>query len=131
MGRQAEGNKIYARVREPGTYGLFKDDAPPVISGIHPRHSGKVRKIPFVLSATITDKGAGIDDTTIDVHMDGRKLVCEYDPEKKKVFRQISSKLEPGQHNLSIRVSDKLGNAASKEVIFRVGRDILQSTSTK
>lgn len=101
--RDARDSMFTTRVRVSGTYALMRDNEPPRIRFV----KIKGNPLPRIL---ITDGGAGVDDLSLSVEMDGKKLDAEYDPDRKWViFHQFPS-LIPGVHRLTVEVRDRTRN---------------------
>lgn len=116
-----ERRMVGAMVRQFSRFALMADEEPPVIGELHPR-SGAVLEIRRPrLSAWIDDGGSGIGrEEDVVMELDGRKLISEYDPDEKKVEYLVRKDLQPGAHQLLVRVRDMSGNEASARAEFTV-----------
>ena len=65
--------------------------------------------------------GAGIGrEKDIELVLDGRSILAEYDPDAGLVHGHLPEDLLPGQHNLLVRVRDMSGNQAEVRSEFEV-----------
>ncbi|MFD1773507.1 S-layer homology domain-containing protein [Paenibacillus rhizophilus] len=81
--------------------------APAIVATVE---DGKTYRGEFTLNAEITDALAGVEST--EAALDGEKIELPY--------TTSSSKLKPGNHTLTIKATDKIGNAADKNITFNV-----------
>ena len=73
------------------------------------------------LSAGVLDTGAGIGrEEDIELVLDDRLLIAEYDPDADRVSGLLLSDLAPGRHRLVLRVRDRSGNLAEARSEFEV-----------
>ena len=60
----------------------------------------------------IEDKLSGItDENNIDVFLDGKKIIVEYNSYRNTVHYKLKNNLKIGTHSLKIEVRDNVGNA--------------------
>jgi len=110
-----------AKVLSFEKFALIRDDEPPSITNLYPRNSQKINSRRPVLSAHIRDKLSGIgSENDVELWLDGRKLISEYDPERNRVTYQVQNRLKPGPHELKVIVRDKVKNSASERSVFTV-----------
>jgi len=100
-------NMFTSRVRASGTYALMRDNEPPRIRFVRINGSSLPR-------ITVTDQGSGVDDLSLSVELDGKKLDAEYDPDRKWVIFHHFPRLTPGIHRLSVEVRDRTRNRARR-----------------
>jgi hypothetical protein len=63
----------------------------------------------------VRDKQSGIgSETNIVLRLDERKLIAEYDPERERVFYQVTEPLQPGRHEITVWVQDRAKNESTK-----------------
>lgn len=103
---------VKADIIYPSVYALLQDNVQPVIAdvGVHPGTSVAVQQA--WLSARITDTGKGIDDTSIVMTLDGKRVNGEYDPDRFLYKYPLTGALAPGRHTVTIQAADLAGNTA-------------------
>ncbi len=112
---------ISATSRGGGAFGAVFDFDPPRIDRLNlvPRETVETAypAIEFRLSDTLS----GIaDDRSIDIRIDRKWMIPEYDPQTEICKTQPIEPLDPGEHHLAIIVIDRAGNKAEKYLIFNV-----------
>ncbi|MCP4400161.1 MAG: M23 family metallopeptidase [bacterium] len=119
--QQGKARSLTASIIYPSFYAVLRDTLPPVISDLTPE-SGSVTKASGVtLSAIIKDVGKGVDQSSIVMTLDGKRIGAEYDPDRRKVSYFLTQTLAPGKHTLAVKASDKAGHPAkTRSVTFRV-----------
>ena len=116
----AAHGQVGAKVRHFGRYALLADLVPPEIDALRPA-AGKVVEARPTIRAAIRDMGAGIGrEKDIELVLDGRSILAEYDPDAGLVHGHLPEDLLPGQHNLLVRVRDMSGNQAEVRSEFEV-----------
>jgi hypothetical protein len=111
------GDQSYhTRVISSGTFALMRDIYPPRIYFIRPgsRYLKNVERIIF----KITDQGKGVDYESLQVFFNGRKIDCEYDPDRKTVKIHQLAFLRKGRNKLMVGIKDYAGNSSSKSYII-------------
>jgi hypothetical protein len=113
-----EPGYLSCRVLTAGTFALLRDVFPPAISLRRPgsRRLGALTRLVVRLS----DKGKGIDDSTLTVVLNGRKLEAEYDPDWGHVLLEELAHLKKGRNELLVRVGDLAGNFSQKRFFFQL-----------
>lgn len=115
-----EGNGLFFKTRiiSPGIFALLRDIYPPEI--YIERLSSRYRKILKVLIVKIRERGKGVDENSLRVELNGRRLDCEYDPDWAHVKIDDLEGLSAGTNRLRVDVSDLAGNRAVKIFYFRL-----------
>lgn len=111
IGRDSGLYAVNGEVKHLGIFALLVDDQPPEVTGLRP-HKGQVVSDarPKVL-ATIRDVSSGIwREEDIEMYMDGKKLIVEYDPEEDLIFAKPRKPLAVGTHHIEVVVRDICGN---------------------
>jgi hypothetical protein len=96
--------------RTLGTFAVLRDDQPPKISRW--RTSSYNAKGRPMFSFSVRDNLSGVDDDEINVFLNGRRIIPEYDPEKRTVFYIPLDPLPRGRYTVQVEVKDRVGNAA-------------------
>lgn len=109
--------KMYStKVISSGTFALMRDIFKPEISLL------KLRSLNFNrlkrLVVRIIDKGKGVDDSTLKVILNRKRIDCEYDPDWRHVVIENPSALKLGTNILKIQVDDWGGNHSSRTYHF-------------
>jgi hypothetical protein len=109
---EREAGCLSCRVLNGGTYALLRDIYPPAIRLRHPRtrHLDKLRGMVILMG----DKGKGIDEKTLAVFVNGRRIEAEYDPDWGHVRLDDLSPFKKGVNEILARVADLAGNLSEK-----------------
>jgi hypothetical protein len=112
---------VSARVYSLKDFALMRDAEPPALS-IRTPLAGAVTHNPRPLIAVdVRDSTSGFEsEESIELRLDGQKLIAEYDPEREVMQYRPKKDLTPGLHKLTARAEDRCGNAARREVEFTV-----------
>lgn len=108
------------RLISSGTFALMRDIFPPQIWFRKPKT--RYKKNVWRLNVKITDKGMGVDDTSIKIWLNGKRICtaydcpCEYDPDYSLLKIEELSNLKSGKNVLKIQVKDWAGNSNSKSL---------------
>ncbi len=107
---------VSCRVLTAGTFALLRDAIPPAVSLQRPgsRLRGKLRR----LVVRISDQGKGVDDESLSLHLNGRKLDAEYDPDWGHVLITELESLKSGRNELRVQVADLGGNRSDQVLPF-------------
>ncbi|MCK4764111.1 MAG: M23 family metallopeptidase [Candidatus Aminicenantes bacterium] len=105
-----------SRLISSGTFALLRDVFQPTISFIRPRtkYLSKVG----LLVVRIKDKGKGVNDNTLKITINGRRIECEYDPDRDHVKLEDLRALKKGENKIFIGIEDYAGNYSSKTYRF-------------
>ena len=69
----------------------------------------------------IEDQQSGIaNENNIEVFLDGKKLIVEYNSYRKVVLYKVKEKLEIGKHEIKIKVRDNSKNESYIEGVFYI-----------
>ena len=120
-------NFISSKIDDIGTYALFSDIEPPIISNISPIDTSEVPLDRFLVEATIIDNGSGV--AKIDVIVDGKQVSYEYDSANGKLI-YYPSELDWGFHKMQIIATDRAGNIAEIFTSFQT-REVFQFIKIK
>ncbi len=112
---------VAADVSSFSTYALLLDETPPRVRIRRPKPHVKVSNRRPVLVAAIGDRDSGIRrEEDILMHLDGKRLIAEYDPEVGQVKARPRQPLPAGIHKLEVTVTDACGNSARAVRSFTV-----------
>ncbi len=115
------GGTVAAQVAHFSTYALLLDEAPPEVAALRPAEGMEVKERRPLLGATVRDRGSGIGrEEDIQVLLDDRRMIFEYDPEEDRVVAQPRQPLRPGVHRLEVTVRDLCGNETRQTSRFTV-----------
>jgi hypothetical protein len=112
---------VSAEISRGGLYGLLYDEVPPTISALRPR-SGSTHAGPRVdCTASVGDIGTGIDWDGVTFTIDGRRIIAEYDPDRREASIPGGVRLKNGKHRLTVEAVDRAGNRGTPiSVVFAV-----------
>lgn len=117
-----KGNKINsdsltitAETDETGIFTLIRDFTSPTIERIFPSDGSRFKSSDVkILEAYIKDEPSGInDDTSIQVTLNGKPIIVEYNAPQDYIRYKLPQPLSPGQHTLKIKVIDRALNSNS------------------
>lgn len=112
---------VAAEVSSFSTYALLLDETPPRVRILRPERGAKVSGRRPSLVAAIGDRGSGIRrEEDILMHLDGKRLIAEYDPEAGRVKARPRQPLSAGIHKLEVVVTDACGNRGRAARSFTV-----------
>jgi hypothetical protein len=107
---------VSCRVLTAGTFALLRDIFPPAVSLRRPRSRSLSRLRNLVVR--LSDKGKGIDDTSLEVFLNGRAVEAEYDPDWSRALIEKPPFLRKGRNELLVRIADLAGNRSEKRFNF-------------
>ena len=112
---------VAAEVSSFSTYALLLDETPPRVRILRPEPRAKVSGRRPTLVAAIGDRGSGIRrEEDILMHLDGKRLIAEYDPDAGRVKARPRQPLSAGIHKLEVVVTDACGNRGRATRTFTV-----------
>jgi hypothetical protein len=113
IGRDSGIYGVNGEVKHLGIFALLVDDVAPEVSGFSPESGEAVLARQPTLQATIRDVSSGIwREEDIEMRIDGKRLVVEYDPEEDLIFAKPRKPLAVGVHQIEVIVKDICGNVA-------------------
>ena len=70
----------------------------------------------------VDDKISGIEpeEESFELTLNGRPLYFAYQPVKKEISYILEQPLKDGPHQIDFKISDRLGNSASKTAFFSI-----------
>ncbi|HEX7343776.1 MAG TPA: M23 family metallopeptidase [bacterium] len=89
-------------------YVMRRDSEPPRAIWLSPAAATSQRRPTFKLS--VRDELSGFDDRSINLEVDGRFVLMEYDPEASTVFGSPDDPLAAGEHQVALTLRDFCGN---------------------
>ena len=106
-----------------GLFAAIVDTTAPTITDLNLKQHHKYWNRQPQVTFKLRDNLAGFeDDLAIDVRIDGRWLLPQYDIEEGDCEGTLRGPLELGNHVLTISARDRAGNRAQKQVEFEVVR---------
>ncbi len=112
---------VAAQVSYFSTYALLQDQTPPEVTDLYPVSAESISDRLPLLAATVRDSGSGIGrEEDIQMTLDDRVLIAEYDPERDRVVARLKTPLTPGSHRLEVMVRDLCGNQSEQVSLFMV-----------
>lgn len=67
-----------------------------------------------ILPVALVDDGAGVDPATIEVELDGRRLIVEPDLLRDRILVELPDTCGAGPHELRARATDRAGNGSAR-----------------
>ena len=116
------GERVTARIREPGVYAVLADTLPPAIGPplVKSRRSYATGARVREAIVPISDRGGGVDAARTEVYLDGSKRIARWDGFSEKLFVLVDAPNIIGEHELSIVAVDRLGNTSKLVHRFRI-----------
>lgn len=118
-----QNNTVTSKSRGGGLFAAVIDYESPLIWNVNIRpnqtYADSMLPIRFYLSDSLS---AFEDDRSIDIQLDGKWIIPEYDPETNICISQPNAPLEAGEHHLAIEVVDRAGNKSEKYLKFKIKR---------
>jgi len=103
------------------TVAAIRDTVPPVITRISPEDNAAVEQKRPVVTAWFDDELSGIgDEDDLEMYVDERKVIAEWDPILKKIFFAPRRDFITGTHTVRFVVRDRVGNTAETSWRFIV-----------
>ncbi|MBT5832937.1 MAG: M23 family metallopeptidase, partial [Candidatus Latescibacteria bacterium] len=113
IGRDSGIYAVNGEVKHLGIFALLIDDVPPQIRGLRPAQNQVVSERQPKVLATIRDVSSGIwREEDIEIRLNGKKLIVEFDPEEDLIFAKPRKPLAVGRHQVEVVVRDICGNEA-------------------
>jgi hypothetical protein len=109
QGGQAHAKGLSLSTRRFGTYAVLEDNSPPDLTITSPPQNYKSKTSRPILTATLTDKGSGIDQITVTCN--GKWLLTAYDPERRRIAWERDEDLPPGPVLIEFHITDEAGNS--------------------
>ena len=115
-----ESRTVSALVLSFETFALRQDIDPPVVALRRPKKGQSVSsRGPIILYAR--DEQSGFEsEESLELYIDGRKVVAEYDPENDILVYRPRPPLNPGAHQLRFKATDRNGNVSTLKTTFWV-----------
>jgi len=109
---EKEGTKIKTKIKTGGIYSIIKDNQPPIISKKIPNVGSTYRHDHFsMLQYEIKDDLCGIkNENSIEVLLDEKKIIVEYNTYRNMVFHKLKEPLNLGTHTIEVMVRDNCNN---------------------
>ncbi len=110
-------------VRDPGLHAVLRDHQAPAMALAQegPVRPGPVSQVPGVtlprwalVTVRMMDEGSGVSPASLDVQLDGRRLIAEPDLIRDRILVTLPDTAQAGAHTLEVSVEDEAGNARSQ-----------------
>jgi hypothetical protein len=121
VGRQGEGQgkQVRCTITRLGTFAVVRDSVPPVITSLQPEQGATLATDRPTLRVEFHDALSGIGgEEAIELLLDGRRVIAEYDPPRRCGFYVPRQPLTRGPHRVTATVRDRCGNASTTEHKF-------------
>ncbi|MDQ7063167.1 MAG: M23 family metallopeptidase [candidate division KSB1 bacterium] len=115
-----EAKRVSALVLSLEKFALRKDDTPPTVI-VRVPGKRKILKPTTPIRVYAKDEQSGFEsEESLELYIDGRKVIAEYDPENDVVVYAPRRPLTPGTHQLRFKATDKSGNVTVVTRTFTV-----------
>lgn len=112
---------VSGKVRRLLRFALFSDTQAPSITALQPAAGAALKERQPLLGAQVSDEGSGIGrEEDLTLHLDGHRLIGEYDPEAGTLSARPEAPLKPGRHRWEVQVRDQSGNQAVARAEFTI-----------
>ncbi len=108
--KEVKNGRMTAKTNGVSSVAVFKDITPPALN-VPKDLFDKVISDKF--DVELTDRGSGLDITSIKATLSGRLMKTEYNEKDGKLTLYIPGKTMAGIHNVTLEVNDRLGNKLS------------------
>lgn len=112
------GGKV--KIEHPGTYIFLQDPLPPRIEHValedHPSGSGFFKD--FQCCLPVREEGSGIDPYSAEAFLNGKRMVCEWDEFRQRLYIPVPRSFTAGPVKLKVEISDLAGNRSVEEFGF-------------
>ena len=116
-----QGDTLSAPSHGGGSYAVVTDVSPPVISLLTVHNGATYTDLTPRLAFQLQDTLSGIgDDRNINVKLNGKWMIPEYDPETYQCEVWLPGPLQPGMHHLAIVATDRAGLKAEQYLQFSI-----------
>jgi hypothetical protein len=115
----SEKDKIEANSDELGIFAVIRDDIPPSLEIIYPKRQSPSTRPDMEIR--LSDVLSGLDADKMQMLIDDKPVIFEYDPDAQKLKFVDRRPLTPGSHRLVVEISDRAGNRTVKQSTFQIG----------
>ena len=105
---------VSANIIYPSIYAVLQDNLDPAITEFSPESGGTASNVAKVW-AKIEDTGKGVNESSIVMTLDGKRVDGEFDPDRSRYTYQLTKNLASGKHTVTVQASDKAGNPATPQ----------------
>jgi hypothetical protein len=120
MGGHAANGKVGTTIRGTGRFCLIRDDVPPTIRSVRPRDGARITDARPTLRVRLGDVGSGLGWRGLELELDGRPVIAEWDPEAGELRAPLRATLAKGEHIVRVRAIDQAGNSSERQTSFTV-----------
>lgn len=99
------------------------DAAGPAINNLVPAQGSVVPLASPVISAQLSDNAAGIDTASLSAVLDGQELAALAAVTQTGFTLPVAAALNAGNHTLTIRIKDEVGNETQRSVTFSTSKN--------
>ena len=114
-----DAGSMSAKILSFEQFALIRDSEPPEITRIRPGRNVRLKNRTPRISLNIQDTLSGIkSEEEIEIRLNGRRLIAEYDPERKRIFYDIKEPLATGRYEINVKAEDNAKNVTTKTSVF-------------
>lgn len=119
--RNAFARTLSAEVSSLEEYAVMKDEEAPLVVVQSPSANARTKTRRPQIICRVVDEISGFNsERDMQLRLDGKLLIAEYDPEREVVLWKPKQDLASGTHVLIVRAEDQCGNVTEKEARFVV-----------
>ncbi|MBL7033191.1 MAG: M23 family metallopeptidase [Candidatus Delongbacteria bacterium] len=112
------GDTLYHTLRYAGEYAILSDTLPPGIVFRHPSGANPLVGFDEQVQIQLTDALSGVYDFSCRV--DRIVVYPEYDADRDRLLFHHDSRIAPGDHQLQVEVTDRVGNRRQRSLEYRL-----------
>ncbi len=95
------------------------DDTAPLLTFINPTEGQEVNvSTGSMIMVDLLDSGSGVDQQSVEIRIDSGEWQIPTSTTGNRIYYLLNQQLEAGDHTVSIRVSDQIGNVVVQTVTF-------------
>jgi len=120
LDNSSSGEYLSAAALSWEIFGLVRDVDLPYLEIKKPRDGASLKSANLMFEAFVIDSTSGVIADDIIVRIDGNKIPAEYDLPRDRILYKPWKELSAGKHEITVSVSDRVGNETVKTVDFTI-----------
>ena len=119
--RNKSENTYFANSSSLETFAMLADTIKPAIKTLYPKDRQVIKNRKPKIKYYVDDSLSGFaSEESLELFVNGTKVISEYDPELKQVKYKIKNRLARGDHKLKLIAKDNMGNTSTRNSVFTV-----------
>ncbi len=115
---QVDSTRVGASISRLGWFCLMRDTEPPIVTRTRPARGERLGERRPEIAVGLEDTGAGLHWTGLDLYLDARRMIAEWDPEAGELRTRPAVPLAKGSHAVRVIATDRLGNKMEDTFTF-------------